>query len=122
VCTGRSGPDENTNEIDESMTEPKAEKVWNVELPWSDGSLSAKLWRKGKRVVVGVPELDILCTGKSQSEAVFRLFTMLLKYHQELKSAVHPLDDRQTEHMRLLKDWIRSVERRMTQRELTAVR
>lgn len=104
------------------MTETKAKNVWNVALPWSDGSLSAKMWQKGKRLVVGVPELDILCTGKTQSEAVFRLFTTLLKYHQELKSAPQPLDERQQEHMRLLKDWIRSVEHRMTQRELTAVR
>jgi hypothetical protein len=104
------------------MTESKATSIWNVELPWSDGSLSAKMWRKGKRVVVGVPELDILCTGKSQSEAVFRLFSMLLKYHQELKTASQPLDERQQQHMRLLKDWIKSVERRMTHRELTAVR
>jgi hypothetical protein len=104
------------------MTESKATNVWNVALPWSDGSLSAKLWQKGKRVVVGVPELDILCTGKSQSEAVFRLFTMLLKYHQELKSSDVPLDDRQEEHMRLLKGWVHSVERRMTHRELTSVR
>ena len=104
------------------MTETKATNVWNVALPWSDGSLSAKLWQKGKRVVVGVPELDILCTGKTQSEALFRLFSMLLKYHQELKASPRPLDERQEEHMRLLKDWMRGVERKMTQRELTAVR
>lgn len=103
------------------MTESKVTNVWNVALPWSDGSLSAKLWLKGKRVVVGVPELDILCTGKSQSEAVFRLFTMLLKYHNELKSTKEPLSERQQEHMRLLKIWMRSVENRMTHRELSAV-
>jgi hypothetical protein len=103
------------------MTQEKATNVWNVALPWSDGSLSAKLWQKGKRVVVGVPELDLLCTGKTQSEAVFRLFTNLLKYYQELK-AMPSLNERQTEHFRLLKDWVQVVERRMTQRELTAVR
>ena len=104
------------------MTESKATNVWNVALPWSDGSLSAKLWQKGKRIVVGVPELDIMCTGKTQSEAVFRLFTTLLKYHGELKSAPKPLSDRQQEHMRLLKGWVESVERKMTARELTPVR
>lgn len=104
------------------MTESKATNVWNVALPWSDGSLSAKLWQKGKRIVVGVPELDIMCTGKTQSEAVFRLFTTLLKYHKDLKSAPQPLSERQQEHMRLLKDWVESVERKMTHRELTAVR
>ena len=104
------------------MTQEKATNVWNVALPWSDGSLSAKMWEKGKRVVVGVPELDILCTGKTQSEAVFRLFTNLLKYYQELKALETPLDERQAEHFRLLKDWVQVVERRMTHRELTAVR
>jgi hypothetical protein len=104
------------------MTEEKATNVWNVALPWSDGSLSAKLWQKGKRIVVGVPELDILCTGRSQSEAVFRLFTTLLKYYQQLKAIEQPLDERQTEHFRLLKEWMEGVERRMTHRELTAVR
>jgi hypothetical protein len=104
------------------MTQEKATNVWDVALPWSDGSLSAKLWQKGKRVVVGVPELDILCTGKTQSEAVFRLFTNLLKYYQELKAMSGELDERQSEHFRLLKEWVAGVERRMAQRELTAVR
>jgi hypothetical protein len=105
----------------EGMTEAKATNVWNVALPWSDGAMSAKLWIKGKRVVVGVPELDILCTGKTQSEAVFRLFSNLLKYYQELK--VNPdLDERQQEHMRLLKSWVEIVERKMTSRELSAVK
>ena len=66
--------------------------------------MSAKLWIKGKRVVVGVPELDILCTGKTQSEAVFRLFSNLLKYYQELKGSSKPLDERQQAHMKLLKN------------------
>lgn len=85
--------------------------------------MSAKMWIKGKRVVVGVPELDILCTGKTQSEAVFRLFSNLLKYYQELKSTPE-LDERQKEHMRLLKVWVDSVEKKMTSRErdLTIVR
>jgi hypothetical protein len=104
------------------MTQEKATNVWDVALPWSDGSLSAKLWQKGKRVVVGVPELDILCTGKTQSEAVFRLFTNLLKYYQELKAMPAQLDERQAEHFRLLKEWVAGVERRMSHRELTAVR
>lgn len=83
--------------------------------------MSAKLWQKGKRIVVGVPELDIMCTGKTQSEAVFRLFTTLLKYYQELKSQPN-LDARQQEHMRLLKVWVESVERKMTHRELSVIR
>lgn len=99
----------------------RATTVWNVDLPWSDGSMSAKLWVKGKRVIVGVPELDILCTGKSQSEAVFRLFTTLLKYYQELKSKGDARSEREQAHMDLLKDWVESVERRMMAREMAAV-
>lgn len=75
--------------------------------------MSAKLWIKGKRIVVGVPELDILCTGKTQSEAVFRLFTTLLKYYQDLKKQ-ETLDARQQEHMRLLRVWVEHVERKMS--------
>lgn len=66
--------------------------------------------------MVGVPELDILCTGKSQSEAVFRLFTNLLKYYNQLKDQA-VLSEREQQHMSLLKDWVEGVERRMTQRE-----
>ncbi len=99
----------------------RATNVWNVDLPWSDGSMSAKLWVKGKRVVVGVPELDILCTGKSQSEAVFRLFTTLLKYYQELKAKGDERSEREQAHMDLLRDWVESVEQRMMAREMAAV-
>lgn len=66
--------------------------------------------------MVGVPELDILCTGKSQSEAVFRLFTNLLKYYNQLKDQTE-LSEREQQHMSLLKDWVEGVERRMMQRE-----
>ena len=97
------------------MKQTRAQNVWNVALPWSDGSLSAKLWQKGKRVMVGVPELDILCTGKSQSEAVFRLFTNLLKYYNQLKEQSE-LSEREQQHFSLLKDWVEGVERRMMQR------
>jgi hypothetical protein len=103
------------------MTEARATNVWNVALPWSDGAMSAKMWIKGKRVVVDVPELDIACTGKTQSEAVFRLFSNLLKYYQELK-ANPSLDERQQEHMRLLKVWVESVERKMSNREMSPLR
>lgn len=107
--------------IEEELMKPtQVEQVWNVELPWSDGTLSAKLWQKGKRVVVGVPEVDILCTGKTQSEAVFRLFTNLLKYHNQLKDQSE-LSEREQQHMALLKKWVKGVEQRMLHREPTAV-
>lgn len=99
----------------------RAMKVWDVDLPWSNGCLSAKLWQKDKQVMVSVPELDICCYGKSQSEAVLRLFTNLLKYYNELKSQ-RELSARQEAHFELLKVWVRSVENRMTAQEPAAVR
>lgn len=94
--------------------EKKANKVFDVELPWSNGCLSAKMWQRGRQVMVSVPELDICCYGKSQSEAVLRLFTNLLKYHNELKGCKKELSPRQTEHFNLLKQWVHAVEQKMT--------
>lgn len=95
------------------MTDTKVENVWNVALPWSDGCMSARLWRKGKGVIVSVPEVGISCYGKSQSEAILRLFSNLLKYYNELKSGSKPLGARQEEHLEILSVWVRSVEHRM---------
>lgn len=74
--------------------------------------MSAKMWQKGSGVMVSVPELDLCCYGRSQSEAVLRLFTNLLKYHNELKGRRN-LDSRQELHFELLKGWIKSVENKM---------
>lgn len=101
----------------ELMSEPGLKEVWNVDLPWSNGCMSARMWQKDKRTVVSVPELDICCYGKSQSEAVLRLFTNLLKYYNELSRTRTPLTERQQAHFELLKKWMRSVEDRMTVRE-----
>lgn len=79
--------------------------------------MSARMWQKDKRVVVSVPELDISCYGKSQSEAILRLFSNLLKYYNELNKSRAPLSERQQAHFDLLKQWMRSVEDRMTARE-----
>ncbi|MBY0357717.1 MAG: hypothetical protein K2W82_06925 [Candidatus Obscuribacterales bacterium] len=95
------------------MKDDQIHNVWNVALPWSDGSLSARLWQKGKGVMVSVPELDIACYGKSQSEAVLRLFSNLLKYHNELKAKKGPLNPRQESHFAVLKVWVKAVERKM---------
>jgi hypothetical protein len=94
------------------MQSKNLENVWNLPVPWSDGSLSARLWQKGKGVMVSVPELDICCYGKSQSEAVLRLFTNLLKYYNELKEK-DKLSDRQETHFKLLKVWVKGVEKKM---------
>lgn len=89
------------------------ENSWNLPLPWSDGSLSAKLWQREKGVMVSVPELDICCYGRSQSEAVLRLFSNLLKYYNELKASKN-LSERQSNHFELLKVWVKGVEQKMS--------
>jgi hypothetical protein len=84
-----------------------------VALPWSEGLLSAKLWMVGERVVVGVPELGLHCYGASQSEAVFRLFTTLLKYYRQLKAYRSRLSDKGLNHLKLLSGWVSHIEDRM---------
>jgi hypothetical protein len=85
-----------------------------VALPWSDGSLSARLWKVGERTVVGVPELGLHCYGGSQSEAVFRLFTTLLKYYRQLRAFEKRLPERALQHLELLSFWVRAIEKKMS--------
>lgn len=66
--------------------------------------------------MVSVPELDICCYGRSQSEAVLRLFSNLLKYYNELKDR-DDLSERQGAHLKLLKIWVKGVERKMSASE-----
>ena len=66
--------------------------------------------------MVSVPELDICCYGRSQSEAVLRLFSNLLKYYNELKDMDH-LSERQHAHFALLKIWVKGVEKKMCSAE-----
>lgn len=94
------------------MPSKNLENVWNLPVPWSDGSLSARLRQKGKGIMVSVPELDICCYGRSQSEAVLRLFSNLLKYYNELKDK-DDLSARQDAHFKLLKVWVKGVEKKM---------
>lgn len=95
------------------MKQVKTTKVHEVTLPWSDGSLSARLWLAGNRTVVGVPELGLHCYGDSQTEAVFRLFTSLLKYYRQLKLFKDRLPERGLLHLELLSGWVQSIEERM---------
>src|SRR5271156_2654225 len=95
------------------MKQGKTSKVHEVTLPWSDGSLSARLWHAGNRTVVGVPELGLHCYGASQSEAVFRLFTTLLKYYRQLKAYRTRLSDKGLNHLQLLSGWVSHIEDRM---------
>lgn len=100
------------------MKRARPRKIINdVALPWSDGSLSARIWRLEKRYVAGVPELGLHCYGSSQSEAVFRLFTCLLKYYRQLSAYKDRISPRGREHLRLLKIWVESVEQRMMIRQ-----
>jgi len=95
------------------MRQSNKANVHEVALPWSDGSLSARLWVVGERTVVGVPELGLHCYGASQTEAVFRLFTSLLKYYRQLKTFRHRLSERGLEHLELLSGWVAHIEDRM---------
>jgi hypothetical protein len=89
----------------------------DVALPFSDGTLSAKLWESRGRTVVGVPQLGLHCYGTSKEEAGFRLFTSLIKYYGQLKANRTKLGERGLEHLNLLCQWIEGIERRMMLRE-----
>jgi hypothetical protein len=92
------------------MKRSKRSYLKEVALPWSDGMLSARLWQSGTRTIAGVPELGLHCYGDSQTEAVFRLFTMLLKYYRQLKSFKNRLSQRGLDHFELLSGWVESIE------------
>lgn len=84
-----------------------------VPLPWSSGLLSARISQVGTRTVAGVPELGLFCYGNSQTEAVFRLFTNLLKYFRQLKTFKSRLNQRALAHLELLSAWVEAVEQKM---------
>jgi hypothetical protein len=89
-----------------------------VDLPWSEGLLSARIWCVDSRTVVAVPELGLHCYGTSQAEALFRLFTMLLKYHRQLKAFEIRLGQRGLLHLALLSTWVQSIENKIKIRSL----
>lgn len=103
------------------MKRERPVKLTDVALPWSDGSLSARLWQRGTKVVVGVPELGLHCFGSSQPEAVFKLFTCLVKYYRQLKAHKKKLGARGLEHLHLLTGWVESIEKRMIARETASI-
>lgn len=72
--------------------------------------MSARVWRSGKRTVACVPELGLYCYGINQSEALFRLFTILLKYYRQLRAFRHRLGQRGLSHLELLSSWIAGIE------------
>ncbi len=95
------------------MRKREATVISNVALPWSEGLLTAKTWRSGARFVVAVPELGLHCYGKSQSEAVFRLFSSLLKYYRQLKDNKERISKRGSAHLSLLSSWVAAIEKKM---------
>jgi hypothetical protein len=78
----------------------KNQEVREVPLPFSDGLLSAKLWKVKNRFVASVPELGLSCYGESDTEASFRLFTALLKYYRQLKAHKEKLGEKGTQSPR----------------------
>ncbi len=92
----------------------KNQEVREVPLPFSDGLLSAKLWKVKNRFVASVPELGLSCYGESDTEASFRLFTALLKYYRQLKAHKEKLGDKGLHHLEILSKWMEGIERRMS--------
>jgi len=95
------------------MRQEKATRLNEVALPWSDGLLSARISYKGERTIASVPELGLLCYGNSQTEAVFRLFTTLLKYYRQLKAYKGRLSSKGNLHLSLLAVWMEGIENKI---------
>lgn len=96
------------------MTSPNDANIREVSLPFSNGLISAKLWRAYGKYVVGVPSLGIHCYGRSEQEAAFRLFTSLLKYYRQLKSNQESITDKGKRDFGLLSEWVGEIEKKMT--------
>ena len=92
----------------------KNQEVREVPLPFSDGLLSAKLWKVKNRFVASVPELGLSCYGESDTEASFRLFTALLKYYRQLKAHKEKLGEKGLHHLEILSKLMEGIERRMS--------
>ncbi len=90
----------------------------DVALPWSEGLMSARIWSVGAKTIAAVPELGLHCYGASQEEAVFRLFTTLLKYYRQLKTFESRVSQRGLLHLTLLSTWVQSIENKMKIRSL----
>lgn len=85
-------------------------------LPWSNGAMSARVWRFRHKTIACVPELGLYCYGINQSEALFRLFTILLKYYRQLRLFKNRLGERGASHLELLSAWVSGMEKQMTLR------
>ena len=98
-------------------------QISTASLPWSNGAMSARVWRFGQRTIACVPELGLYCYGVNQSEALFRLFTVLLKYYRQLRMFKERLGHRGLSHLELLSGWIIGMEdcMRLRKREISLV-
>jgi hypothetical protein len=98
-------------------------QINKASLPWSNGAMSARVWRFGKRTIACVPELGLYSYGINQSEALFRLFTVLLKYYRQLRAFKHRLGERGLSHLELLSGWIAGMEdcMRLRNKEISLV-
>lgn len=95
------------------MKRTNENEVREIPLPFSNGLLSAKLWKANNRYVAGVPELGLTCFGRSDTEASFRLFATLVKYFRQLKANKSRLKERGLDHLQKLTRWMDGVEARM---------
>ncbi len=86
-------------------------------LPWSNNTLSAWLWQNNQKTIISVPELNFSCYADCESEAVFKLFSSLIQYYQELTSTPAKLTPQAIAHLDLLKTWVSGIEAKMTDKQ-----
>ncbi len=96
------------------MTSPNDANIREVDLPFSNGLIAARMWKAHDRFVVGVPQLGLHCYGRSEQEAAFRLFTTLLKYYRQLKNNQKKITEKGTRDLEILRRWVEEIERKMT--------
>ncbi len=96
------------------MNQAESASIKQVDLPFSNGLMSARTWKATTdKYVAAVPELGLHCYGETESEACFRLFTSLLKYYRQLKAHQDRISEKGHTHLKLLCKWVDGIEQRM---------
>jgi len=95
------------------INEAESASIKQVDLPFSNGLMSARTWKSNQRHVASVPELGLHCYGETEQAVCFKLFTVLLKYYKQLKANESTITDKGREHLCLLCKWVEGIERRM---------
>ncbi len=95
------------------MNQADSASIKQVDLPFSNGLMSARTWKTNDRHVAAVPELGLHCYGETEQAVCFKLFTVLLKYYKQLKANESSISDKGREHLQLLCAWVEGIERRM---------